>query len=463
MRLRTMSRRVAAAGAALALVGVTLAACSSNSASATTTTTASSSTSGLNVTTIASTSGTWPGVGKVCGTGTASGSTARGVSSSTIDLATFADPGNTVEPGLNVEFFQAGAAFAKWCNAAGGINGRKIVVHDHDGALFNGSQVMTQACQTDFMSVGGGLALDQSSTPIRVACGLGAIPAIAVSSQAVDSALQVNPMGTNNHYLPAGWYAALKKKYPSAVKKFGIGGPNEASFTPTTNKDRDAAVAQGYKVVNYQAPPLSVTDWTPWVQQAQSAGVQALQPSDDQVLTPYVQAMNTLGYNPTFMYLGPQFYNTTVLKSAAQAHFPTTYVTVNSWPFELASQSPGLKQMQAIMKRNAPGDAVDSFTEYSFGSWLLWAKSATACGSTLTDNCVLTHAASQTNWSGGGLDAPTAKLALSNQNPQPSSCFALMDLKGTKFVYDRSVTKPNNQIWNCGPKNVIHLPKNYGG
>jgi ABC-type branched-subunit amino acid transport system substrate-binding protein len=462
MRLKTASRQAVLGVAAVLLVGLSLTACSKSATPAATTT--ATTTAGTSSTTATyTTDGTWPGVGKVCGTGSGAGTTGKGLTSSTIDIGTFADPGNTVEPGLNVEFFQAGAAFAAWCNAAGGINGRKIVVHDHDGALFNGSQVMTQACQTDFMSVGGGLALDQSATPIRVACGLGSIPAIAVSNQAVDSALQVNPMGTNNHYLPAGWYTALKNKYPSAVKKFGIGGPDEASFTPTTNKDKDAAIAQGYTVVNYQAPPLSVNDWTPWVQQAQSAGVEALQPSDDQNLTPYVQAMNTLGYNPTFMYLGPQFYNSTALKSATQSNFPTTYVTVNSWPFELASQSPGLQYMQAIMAHNAAGDAVDSFTEYSFGSWLLWAKSATACGSTMTVNCVLTHAASETNWSGGGLDAPTAQLALSNQNPQPSSCFALMDLKNAKFVYDKSVTNPNNQIWNCGAKNVIHLPKNYGG
>ena len=110
-----------------------------------------------------STTGTWPGVGKICGSGSGGGSTARGVSSKSIDIATFSDPGNTVQPGLNVEFFQAAGAFAKWCNAAGGINGRTVVVHDRDAALFNAAQVTNQACQQDFMSVEGGMALDQPS------------------------------------------------------------------------------------------------------------------------------------------------------------------------------------------------------------------------------------------------------------------------------------------------------------
>ena len=137
------------------------------------------------------TTGTWPGVGTICGSGSGGGSTARGVSSKSIDIATFADPGNTVQPGLNVEFFQAAAAFAKWCNAAGGIDGRKIVVHDRDAALFNAAQVTNQACQQDFMSVGGGMALDQPSVPVRVGCGLGQITGFTVS----DAGRELVPAG----------------------------------------------------------------------------------------------------------------------------------------------------------------------------------------------------------------------------------------------------------------------------
>ena len=144
------------------------------------------------------TTGTWPGVGKICGSGSGGSSTVRGVSSKSIDIATFSDPGNTVQPGLNIEFFQAAGAFAKWCNAAGGINGRTVVVHDRDAALFNAAQVTNQACQQDFMSVGGGMALDQPSVSVRVGCGLGQITGFTVSDASVSSALQVNPEGTNN-------------------------------------------------------------------------------------------------------------------------------------------------------------------------------------------------------------------------------------------------------------------------
>ena len=57
------------------------------------------------------------------------------------------DPGSAAAPGLGVEFFQTADGFAKWCNAAGGILGRKIVVDKLDAKLFNVGQVFTQACQ----------------------------------------------------------------------------------------------------------------------------------------------------------------------------------------------------------------------------------------------------------------------------------------------------------------------------
>ena len=67
-----------------------------------------------------------------------------------------------------------------------------------------------------------------------------------------------------------------------------------------------------------------------------------------------------------------------------------------------------------------------STSEEGAEAWLLWAKSASACGASLTVTCVLNHAAAMTNWDAGGIQAPVASLTLSNENPQSSPCFALM-------------------------------------
>jgi hypothetical protein len=87
----------------------------------------------------------------------------------------------------------------------------------------------------------------------------------------------------------------------------------------------------------------------------------------------------------------------------------------------------------------------------------LWAKAASACGTNLTVSCVLDKAAATKNWDAGGIQAPVAQLKLSNQNPQPSPCFALLQAKPNKFVYDKAVTEPTQSIWNCNPKNVVQL------
>jgi hypothetical protein len=48
-------------------------------------------------------------------------------------------------------------------------------------------------------------------------------------------------------------------------------------------------------------------------------------------------------------------------------------------------------------------------------------------------------------------------LTLSNENPQPTPCFALMQFKPKGIIYDKKLTDPTKSIWNCNPKNVIKL------
>ena len=114
------------------------------------------------------------------------------------------------------------------------------------------------------------------------------------------------------------------------------------------------------------------------------------------------------------------------------------------------------------MHKYAAGDTVDWSDEIAFNSWILFAKSATACGANVTVSCVLKNAAAQKNWTGGGLAAPVAQLAMSDNNPIPSACFVLMTVKPNKFVYNTVITQPNSGIWNCDPKGLIHLTSTGG-
>ncbi|HWD55650.1 MAG TPA: ABC transporter substrate-binding protein [Acidimicrobiales bacterium] len=403
------------------------------------------------------TNGVWPGVGKICEPGPGGASIERGVSNKAIHIAAFNDASNTAEPGLDKEFVQLANAFADWCNASGGINGRQIVVDNRDGALFNAGQVTSQACQSDFMAVGGGLVLDQSAVPIREQCGLGQITGFTVSDAADTASDQVNPNNISLNHIPAGWFLALAKKYPQAVKKAAMGAQNNPSILEPEHKWADAAQQLGWNVTEFQEPPLSVSDWTPYVQQLQSEGAQAVWPADSSNIAPYLQAMSTLGFHPSFIALSSQDYNSDTVKALQGIHTPPVYVETSWWPLEMASQNASTEQLVQVMHRYAKGDTIDFTDEEGAESWLLWAKSATACGANLTSTCVLSGAAAQKNWNAGGIQAPVSQLTPSNKNPLPSPCFAMLRATSSKFSYDKAVTSPTQSIWNCNPKNVVTL------
>src|SRR5580658_9329310 len=404
------------------------------------------------------TNGVWPGVGKICEAGPGGASSVRGVGAKTINIAVFNDAANTIEPGLEAEFPQQAQAFADWCNASGGINGRKIVVDNRDAALFNAAQQATAACQSDFMAVGGGMALDQPSVPIREKCGLGQISGYVVSNASDLATDQVDPSGINTDSVTAGWFGALAKAYPQAVKAAGMGGQDNPSILEPETKFEFGAEAQGWHVVDFPEPPVTVSVWAPYVEDYQSKGAEALWPADTDNIAPFTQAMTTAGYHPAFIALGTQFANSMTQQAvAANPSLPPVYVETSWWPLSMASQNPSTKELVNVMHTYAKGDSIDFDDEEGAEAWLLWAKSASACGANLTVACVLNGAAAVTNWDAGGIEAPIAKLTLSNENPQPSPCFALMKIGSKGILYDKAITKPTQSIWNCNPKNVVHL------
>ena len=403
------------------------------------------------------TNGEWAGVGKICESGTGGTSSVRGVGAKTINIAVFNDAANTEVPGLEKEFVEFAKAFADWCNASGGINGRHIVIDNRDAALFNSAQVTNEACQSDFMAVGGGLVLDQAAVPVREACGLGQITGYTVSDAEAAASLQVNPSNVNPKEVDAGWFAALAKKYPMAVKDAAMGAENNPNILEPEEKYEDAAKAMGWDVKTFQTAPLTVTDWTPYVQQLATGGYQAVWPSDAGNITPYFQAMSTVGYDPAFVALGNQFYADSTIKAMAGLHLPPVYVETSWWPLEMASENPSTAELLKVMHVYANGDTVDFDDEEAAEAWLLWAKAASACGANLTVSCVLNNAAAQKDWSAGGIEAPVAQLTLSDQNPHSSPCFALLRAKPGGFVYDKAITQPTQSIWNCKPKNAYQL------
>ena len=89
-------------------------------------------------------------------------------------------------------------------------------------------------------------------------------------------------------------------------------------------------------------------------------------------------------------------------------------------------------------------------------SWLMCARAATACGSELTGDCLLSEAGALSDWTAGGLHARQ-----SPGNDLPSPCFLIMGLDDDGFFYNEEATAPNEGIFNCDEDNVFELSGDY--
>ena len=397
----------------------------------------------------------------ICGPGTAKGGSGRGLTATTINVGTMADPGAAAAPGLGKEFFQVGDAFVKWCNAAGGINGRKLSLTEYDAKLFNAGQQMISACQKEFMLVGNGNAFDAPSVKPRLACKLGQIPAYVVSPDAVAAGLQVQPTPNPANEFQYGPLRLMGLKYPDTIKSgVAVGSSNIASLTAQGLRTRDALQKEGFKVANYSERPPLVTNWRPYMEEIKGSGAGGYFNATGSAayIAPELTAISAIGLKLDWLLLGNAYYEPqtiSAIKSVSNA--PKMYQYFSHLPFELENY-PIVREIKTIMKDGTSDPTYTDFTALGFSAWALWAKAATACGDNLTQDCVLQKAGTEKAWTAGGL-FPARDT--DPKNPKQTRCYVIMDATPNGFLYDREVTQPNQDIYNCDEKNVVALEKTY--
>ncbi len=398
---------------------------------------------------------------KVCAPGPGTGGSGRGIVGKTIHVGVLADPGAAAAPGLGQEFFDVADAFSKWCNAAGGINGRTIVVDKLDSKLFEGAARVIEACRNDFMLVGGANALDAATVKPRLACKLGTIPAYDASPEATAAGLQVAPTASRPEKYDVGVLRLLADAFPNTKQGLGIAGSSLASLTPQGLRAQEAWQQLGYKVSTLQPRPALVDNYRPWIEQLKQSGAKADFEIVAQDASPIFQAMANVGFKPEWVLFGQTFYSPKSVQAAKAAQvLPNSYIDLHSLAFEMADQFPVVQQTIDIMKAGPGANNLDAFTLLGFNSWVLWAQSATACGDNLTQDCVLSKAGSIPDYSAGGLFGPV------NTDPKAgdfSNCEVVMRLTKTGWVYDKDVTKPNKGVYNCDDKNLTAVKSYTGG
>ena len=382
----------------------------------------------------------------VCHPGSASGAPDQGVTASQIRVGVFTDASFTKDDTYPV----TAKVFASWCNAHGGIDGRKIVFDTLDTGLFNVQPKMVQACGADFALVGGGAAFDGAGVSDRLSCLLPAFPGEVVSPQNAGSAFQVYPGWNGGAYFGnAGYYDWLTQQaYPGSAKHVGIISGDVAATQEIAAQDAQGIAGIGGTVMyNDLYPPLGAADWTPYAEAIKSKGVKGLIFNGQwQLLAKLELALTNIGYKLDWIDANadaytPQFTQLAGSSLAAQAN----YADIGGlYPVEKAAGNPATRQLVSLFSQYAPGSSVTLPAVQSFAEWLLFATSAESCGGNLTRKCVYDAAITQKAWTAGGLIVATPL----NPGAAPTGCFNAE--KATPSGWEPASFGANDGAYRCG-------------
>jgi hypothetical protein len=390
----------------------------------------------------------------VCQPGEAKGATAQGVTDTTITLGTFTDFGFT----KNREFIDAADVFTRWCNDAGGINGRKLAYTVRDAKLFEYRQRMLESCKQDFMHVGGGAAFDNTGVKDRLKCLMPEIPGQTVSLENSGSDLQVDPSGFPRKLPPYAAYFRwlIKEGFPDSAQHVGIIAGDIAATKTFAEQDKEGFQNAGGKVVYTELYPASgVADWTPYAQAIKSNGVKGLVfLGDFNHLPKLLQVLTDIGYQLSWVDANSNAYNSQYISlGGANLDKHPSFSPAGVYPLENAASNPSTKQLLDLYDKYAPEGDVTMPTVKAWSAWLLFAQAARDCGAQLTRKCVYDKVRTVTKWTGAGLHAPTSL------DPNAKEvCYTIE--QATPSGWKPADFKPNHGVYRCETE-TVELKGNY--
>jgi ABC-type branched-subunit amino acid transport system substrate-binding protein len=373
----------------------------------------------------------------------------QGVTEDQLVLGTVADPGFEGRPGLTQELFDAGEAFVAWCNAAGGINGRELVLNQHDAAITQYQQAITDACATDFAIVGGGGTVDDTWPDVGAGCGLIDIAGYSVTPAKAGTAGQdltvnrsVQPVPNPSDLYQVGSYAILDQEFPDAGARTGVIYGDLETTAQVADRFLQGTEALGHTTVHESAYNiLGEANWAPFAAALQEDEVQYLQfVGEGENLALLLQAMDEVGYRPEVIVQDANFYDPNWIEAAGPAA-EGVFVRTVFWPFEEADANPATAQY--VEQVEAVDGKVALLGAQSWSGWLLFAQAAAECdrADDLTRSCVLETSAAVDEWTGGGLHAPTDPSA-----NEPASCTLVLRVEDGAFVRHA----PEGEGYECG-------------
>jgi ABC-type branched-subunit amino acid transport system substrate-binding protein len=348
------------------------------------------------------------------------------------------------------QLVNAAHVFTSWCNAAGGIDGRRIVADIHDTSLFAVVPAVTAACGSDFVMAGGSAALDGLGVRQRLQCLLPDFPAQADMTTNINSGLQVYPITYGHSFSAfAGYYNwLLRQAYPGSGSSVAVVYGDTAITQTASAQATETLKAEGASTVLQVAfPPTGVANWTPYAESIKNHGVKGLSfYGTPQELAGFELALTNIGYKLDWIDTDPDSYTQGFIQIAGKSlSFQRNYADIFAlFPPEKASSNPSTAQVVSLFHQYAPGQPVTLQVLQAFSAWLIFAASAESCGADLTRKCVYQAALTQTAWTGGGLTAPV-NLA---QPDSPPTCMVVE--QASPDGWQPAAFGPNDGAYRCG-------------
>ena len=241
-----------------------------------------------------------------CGKGHATGATDLGVTNSTINIAYGDDRGFSGSPGLDQEMGDAVKAMIAWCNAQGGINGRKIVGDYYDAAVTNVGTSCPRRARQDFMLVGEGFALDGLAEQTRLGLQPGGRSRASPSPPSWPTPTRCTRR-RRTRPTTARCRSPTRPRSSSAPRRStsAMYGSTLSTQQQSTAKAVQAYTEAGWKFVNcpFQVNYNGEASYTPFVQKLQSCGAQIVfnDATPGPTLYGALEAENQIGYDPIWL------------------------------------------------------------------------------------------------------------------------------------------------------------------
>jgi hypothetical protein len=222
----------------------------------------------------------------------------------------------------------------------------------------------------------------------------------------------------------------------------------------------EVAESLGFQVaysVDYQTQ--GETGWGNFVREMQQKDVKILEfIGQPQNLIELIDEMAIADWHPDAILLSGNFYDD-LYRQGATDTTANLYIQSVFTPLEMAADNKATQDYLDLMEQYNPSGKVALLGLQGMSSWLLFAQAASACGSDLTGECLLSKAAATPEWTGGGLHARQTP-----GNTEPSPCMLLLGLDETGFVYKEEETAPTDGdgIFNCDETNTFELSGDYG-